>query len=353
MHLSLLASLDLHCRQRGAELLSGTHPGSVVVVHDLLDGATVLRRIYRDGELNERASSQLEHGCLSCTVRLEILPTVRRLIRENVPHVVLALPPGVELDMVIEALYAGVEEEFSIDNAVLVVDPAELEDQLWDRRSLSEIGMTSYPKDRRTSDEFVVGTVAQADTVLAAASLANSLSEPGHLNRALGFELLRELAPHANVARRTAQVRPGCFDLSEAMARQTPGEVRVASGADDGVFRTIRHELSRPLHPERLRSALPELAAGSCWIRGRLWLASVPGQRIAMRGIGPRLWLENTGEWLSGLEQPGTVVALTGRANELIESEIHELLNDAQLSAAEAHQSAEYFSDPFGLDVSN
>ncbi|MBQ1442913.1 MAG: GTP-binding protein [Renibacterium sp.] len=355
MHLSLLASLDPHCRQRGAELLSGTHPDSVIVVHDLLDdglgnSALVLRRIYRQGELQERSSGRLEHGCLSCTVRLDLVPTVRRLIREGVPHAVLALPPGVEPDMVVEALYAGLEEAFCIDNAVLALDPAELEDQLWDRRGLSALGLTSYPKDPRTQGEFLVGTLAQADTVLPSPSLANALIEAAHPQRALGLELLHELAPHAAVALRTEQVRPGCFDLDELMARQAPGEVRVAEDRGPGVFRTVRYQLQRPLHPERFRAVLPELAAGSCWVRGRLWLASTPERRIAVRGIGPRLWLENTGDWLPGIEQPGSVLALTGRADELIESEVHDLLDSAQLSLAEAGNRPEYFDDPFGLD---
>ncbi|WP_394939369.1 GTP-binding protein [Psychromicrobium sp. YIM B11713] len=366
MHLSLVASLDPQCRQYGAELLAGTHPGSVVVVHDLLDGGIVLRRIYRRGDLAERSSTQLEHGCLSCTVRLDIVPTVARLIHEGVNHAVLALPPGVEPDLVVEALFAGLDEEFSIDNAVLSIDPTELEDQLWDRRRLTELGMTSYPRDSRTPGEFVVSALAQSDTVVPTVSLANSLnvglagsdSPSDSSTEAIrseirsGVELLRELAPHAALARNSSEVRPGCFDLDEVMSRQSPGEVRVAEGVARGSFRTVRHELERPLHPDRFRLALPELAAGSCWIRGRLWIASTPTQRIAMRGIGPRLWLENTGEWLPTLEQPGSVVALTGRKDELVDREIFQLLEEAQITAAEARRNPEYFNDPFGLNVS-
>lgn len=353
MHLSLLASLDPQCRQHAAELLSGTHGGSVVVVHDLIEESTVLRRIYRGGKLTERSSSQLEHGCLSCTVRLDVVPTVRRLIREGVPHAVLALPPGVEPDMVMEVLFAELDEEFCIDNAVLALDPAELEDQLWDRRGLSELGITGSPRDQRTSGEFMVAALAQADTVLTSASLTRSLSQASDPNQPIGLELLSELAPHVNLASSTAEVRPGCFDPDEIMRRQAPGEVRVAEARGGGAFRTVRIELDRPLHPDRFRLALPELAAGSCWLRGRLWIASAPAKRIAMQGIGPRLWLESTGDWLAGVEQPASVLALTGRADEVNESEVQSLLQKAQLSPAESRRKAEYFNDPFGLNVSN
>ncbi|AJT41648.1 GTP-binding protein [Psychromicrobium lacuslunae] len=353
MHLSLLASLDPQCRQFAAELLSGTHLDSVVVVHDLIQEATVLRRIYRGGKLTERSSSELEHGCLSCTVRLDVVPTVRRLIHEGVPHAVLALPPGVEPDLVMEALYAQLDEEFSIDNAVLALDPAELEDQLWDRRELSELGITGSPRDQRTSGEFMVAALAQADTVLTSSSLSRSLSQFADPNQPVGLELLSELAPHATLASSADELRPGCFDAHEVMRRQSPGEVRVASRRGGGAFRTVRVELQRPLHPDRFRLALPTLAAGSCWLRGRIWMASAPAQRIAMQGIGPRLWLESTGDWLAGGEQPASVLALTGRAAEIVESEVQGLLEKAQLSPAESRRKAEYFNDPFGLNVSN
>lgn len=351
MRLSLLASLDLQCRQQAAELLADARPSAVVVVHDLLEGSEVLRRVYRAGELTERSVGRLEQGCLSCTVRRDVVPTVRALIREGAPYALLALPPGVELNMVIEVLLAELDEEFSIDNAVLSLDPAELEEQLWNPEGLSELRLTCSPVDQRTPGEFLVAALAQSDTVLRTSSLAGSLTATSDPNQSTGLELLAELAPHAVLAGSAVEISTGCFDLAELRRRQVPGEVRVAKKSVESVFCTVKFELSRPMHPDRFRLALPQLTAGSCWLRGRFWLASSPWRRVALRGIGPRLWLGGTGGGLADPEQPESLLALTGRSAEIIETEVCQLLESAQISDAESQRATKSFDDPFGFDI--
>ena len=67
--------------------------GAIVVRHDLLEGERVLRRVEADSRVVERTEITLEHGCLSCTVRLDVVPTVLRILDGRPAQVLLGLPP--------------------------------------------------------------------------------------------------------------------------------------------------------------------------------------------------------------------------------------------------------------------
>ncbi|MEV7660831.1 GTP-binding protein [Paenarthrobacter sp. NPDC089316] len=169
---------------------------------------------------------------------------------------------------------------------------------------------------------------------------------------------------------------PGCFDPAEAAARNRPGVVRMPAGDSRGAFTTVLHKARRPLHPGRFRDALPHLASGTHWMRGRLWIASAPKTRIAVQGIGPRVWLESTGTWLADSAEPtpgathpgspgadvdavldwhprhgdrGTVLALTGYSQDMDIREVRGLLNGCQLTETEMEADFGGWEDPLDL----
>ncbi|MDQ0238135.1 GTP-binding protein [Arthrobacter bambusae] len=383
MHLSVVSSLDSQCREAAAARLGRTHRDSVVVLHDLLDGSIVLRRIFRNGQLVEQAQTALEHGCLSCTVRLDVVPTAERLAASGHDHIVLGLPPGVSVEMAVAELKRGLERPAVIDNAVLAIDPSGLEDHIWDKHTLYESGFTAMPEDERTSGEFLIGELGHADTVMVHAGLGAELTglRPDSSEAwTLGVELLGQLAPHAAISAGDDDFRPGCYDGAEALARVRRGSVRVPLEEESGNFRTVLHKVERPLHPRRFQEALPKLAGGCHWMRGRLWIASAAKVRIAVQGIGPRVWLESTGEWLAdagigpvpsgkGLKRGnglhdvdaaldwhprfgdrGTVLAVTGRGDDVDTAEIRSLLDACALSEAEMRLGFAGLEDPFELE---
>jgi len=114
--------------------------------------------------------------------------------------------------------------------------------------------------------------------------------------------------------------------------------------------------MERPLHPGRFRQVLGTLAEGCCVLQGQLWVASAPECRIAIQGIGPRVWLENTGTWPEEPAAAGqagcapgpaaTVLAATGEG--LDPAEFERLLRDCELTDDELAAGA-VLSDPFGL----
>jgi G3E family GTPase len=367
MHVTVVSSLDVFCRQQACAALAADSPGALVVFHDLLEDGLVIRRTFQEGRRLEREESTLEHGCLSCTVRLDVVPTVGRLLEPG-SRIILGLPPGVASATAVHALLRGLGAAFTIDSVVLACAPDAVEDQIWDHHTLFESGFTPVPEDDRTPGEFLLGELSFSDTVL----LADPALVPvDPAARARGVQLLKELAPHAALTDSAGEIRPGRHNLAEATARTVPGSVRIPAESSPP-FTTVVQRIERPLHPERFRHALAALAEGSCWLRGRLWVASAPECRIAVQGIGPRVWLENTGPWQAERESlpaafpaedpdtvlhwhpeygdRGTVLAITGE--DVDAAEIAALLTACELTEAEMAPGAASFPDPFDLNQS-
>jgi G3E family GTPase len=365
MHVTVVSSLDVFSRQKACAALAADSPGAIVVFHDLLEDGLVIRRTFKEGRRLGREESTLEHGCLSCTVRLDVVPTVKRLLRAG-SRLILGLPPAVASSTAVHALLRGLGGAFTIDSVVLACAPDAVEDQIWDHHSLFESGFTPVPEDDRTPGEFLMGELSFSDTVL--------LSDPALVPvdpaaRARGVQLIKELAPHAAVTESTGDVRPGRHNLAVAVARTVPGSVRIPAESSSP-FTTVVQRIERPLHPERFRHALASLAEGSYWLRGRLWVASAPDCRIAVQGIGPRVWLENTGPWQAERERlpavfsaeypdavldwhpefgdRGTVLAVTG--DDVDATEIAALLAACELTEAEMASNPGTITDPFDLN---
>jgi G3E family GTPase len=367
MHVTVVSSLDVFCRQQACAALAADSPGALVVFHDLLEDGLVIRRTFQEGRRLEREESTLEHGCLSCTVRLDVVPTVGRLLEPG-SRIILGLPPGVASATAVHALLRGLGAAFTIDSVVLACAPDAVEDQIWDHHTLFESGFTPVPEDDRTPGEFLLGELSFSDTVV----LADPALVPvDPAARARGVQLLKELAPHAALTDSAGEIRPGRHNLAEATARTVPGSVRIPAESSPP-FTTVVQRIERPLHPERFRHALAALAEGSCWLRGRLWVASAPECRIAVQGIGPRVWLENTGPWQAERESlpaafpaedpdtvlhwhpeygdRGTVLAITGE--DVDAAEIAALLTACELTDAEMASSPGTIKDPFDLNQS-
>jgi G3E family GTPase len=368
MQLTVISSLDALCRQQACEAAAAAHPLATLVLHDLLESGLVIRRIYRQGILVERTETHLEHGCLSCTVRLDVVPTVAACLDRGDQMVIIGLPPAVSSEAAIGALRRGLPRSVSIDSAVLACAPDTLEDHLWDHHTLFESGFTPVPEDQRTPGEFLIGELTFSDTVLL---VEPALFPVDPALRRRGVQLISELAPHADVVADPGRIRAGRHDYQEALGRTVPGSVRIPAAVSASPFTTVMHRAERPLHPERFRDALASLAEGCCWLRGRLWIAAAPRCRIAIQGIGPRVWLENTGPWLADQGAGAgpdplefvdasldwhpvhgdrcSVIAATGDGIDAVE--IAGLLSGCELTDAEMAAGFAGLPDPFQLDT--
>ena len=82
--------------ERVIATLRGLRPRAAVVQHDLRDvAAGALRRRSALGATTTTTTVRLDHGCVSCTLREDVLPVVRALgARPDVDLVVLHLDPA-------------------------------------------------------------------------------------------------------------------------------------------------------------------------------------------------------------------------------------------------------------------
>ncbi|MFI7481549.1 GTP-binding protein [Kocuria sp. M1R5S2] len=368
MHLAVISSLDALCRRQACEILAEAFPHAVVVVHDLLDDGRAVRRTFRRGSPAERVETTLEHGCPSCAVRLDLAPALGRLAADGEEHVVLGLPAGVPASTAIQALEHHLDQPPTVDSAVLACSPAAVEDQLWDGQTLAETGLTTAAGDDRTPGEFLVGELAFNDTVLAADPDPVPVSAPERLR---GIQLLRELAPHADVVEHGAGIRRGGHHRGEALRRSTPGRpAPEPHSTPASPFTTVVHRVDRPLHPERFHRALSVLAQGCCRLSGQVWLAVAPEYRFVLQGIGPRVWLQNTGPWPAedradllaaegGAEPlvpdgPGDhATVLTATGEDLDPAEMARLLASCRLTQAELAAGITGLTDPFGIGAAH
>ncbi|WP_247828572.1 GTP-binding protein [Arthrobacter antioxidans] len=344
MHLILVTSLDGLSRNSAAFSLAGRSSGTPVVLHDLLDGGVVVRRVHGADRLVERESMVVEHDCLSCTVRFDLAPTLLRLAEDGAARAIVGLPPGTTAEDAIEGLRAVASRTFTVDTVALAVRPEDLEDQLWDHHTLFESGYTAVPEDSRTPGEFLIGEFLFADTVLTTTSDLLP-SDPTLWDR--GLHLVGELAPHATIVHpggnaRAAVPALGRHDRAEAHARGLPGTI-LAPATSSASFRTVEYRVARPLHPEHFRTALGSIAEGCCFVRGNVWIAGVDA-RIAVHGVGPRIALGTEGARTAGSRHGewcrGTHLALTG--DDLDDDDIMTLLDacaltDEELRLATAH----------------
>lgn len=295
-------------------------PDAVVVRHDLAGaGQGFLRRVVSDGTgVLEDVVVPLEHACLSCAVREDLLPTLVRVAElGRWRAALLALPLASEPVPVVRGLLGllggaaagrAVRERLHLAGVVAAVDGATAVGDLFGDDLLDERDLEHGDDDARSVGEVLARQVRAADLVLA----------PGADDRTR--TLLEHLAQPGTVDVRGAS-ETGAGHLLRA--RHDPAASRrwddpravAPSGAPDGhgVWTLDLHDW-RPAHPGRLREDLEALAGGRLVGRGRFWLPSRPGAVGVWDGAGGQLSVGDAGPWgATGAEvERSTRLVVTG-----------------------------------------
>ncbi|MEV0897148.1 GTP-binding protein [Actinoplanes sp. NPDC049802] len=306
-------------------VLSGFSPGAVraaaqalliaddrliAVSHDitrLRDG--IVHRTVRTGrEILEQATVHLLHGCVSCTLREDVLPTLTRLAGERPgSDLLLVLPPAIEPEAVAVAC-RPLTDSLHFGSYVTVIDADRFLDDLASTDDLRHRGLHAADDDHRAVADVVVHQVEYSDTVIL---WSRPSTDPSGLDR-LGT-LVHRLAPWAvqvptgtthsldctglatliRGARRHDPDRPGLLGLAlEGRA------IGVHDPSTSVVFQT-----RRPFHPRRLHDALDYLTGEALRGRGQLWIASQPDTVVGFESAGGGVSLGGLGHWLAALPQ--------------------------------------------------
>lgn len=294
-------------------------PSVVVLHHDMRDlhRGRVHRRL-RDADRDERSVLELAHGCVGCTVREDVLPTLAALAG-TVRRVVLHLDPGLEPEPVCWALGSillgpagephrpAVTDLADLRGVVTVLDPTRWLDDATGDDTLPERGLSTLPDDERTVAQVAVGQAEFADLIVTVPPSGPPSADPDAWGLARTEAVLDRLSP-LTPRLRLAEIddRVFCGDLPDGSRRGMPGGVhdpllRGAPPLDgDAGVRTLVFGARRPFHPGRLHDAIDHLLDGVVRSRGRIWLATRPDAVLWVESAGGGLRIGHAGEWLAG-----------------------------------------------------
>ena len=311
---NVVASMDGVLRQTAASAVLCDLPHAVVVQHDLYrgdDDDLLLRRVVHDlGGVVEDTGVALDHTCLSCALREDMVPTAARLARSGRwERVVLALPVTAEPGLVRDALQGAVVDGRPVADVarfagvLTVVDLSTLVDDLFGDDLLVERDLAMTDDDRRAVGEALAHQVECADIVATrgeCAPDARALSVLRHLAGASAtFADLHELDLAKALDRADGGRGPRRGDYRTA-ALPRPMDA-------DGVW-TLELTSWRPVHPARLHDRIVDLAGGRQRSRGWFWLPTRPHAVCGWDNAGGQLSIGTVGRWSADDRQTRIVV---------------------------------------------
>lgn len=307
---TVLAGFSPAATDAVARSLLVTSPSLLLLTYDLsgIRSGLVRRTVRTSAAVLEEGRTDLVHGCASCAIREDVVPTLVRLASERPgSDVVLALPPTIEPEQVAAAGAGAVH----FDSFVTVVEAAGFLDDLTSTGELRDRGRHAAGNDRRTVAGVVSRQVEFADTIVVWSSPGRDAFEDDRL-----ASLLHRLAPWATQVRIGDTPVVDCTGLAARLLRQgrhnpaVPGMVgRALEGYPIGIHdpageygvNALLFRSRRPFHPQRLHAALDDLTTPALRGRGQLWLASQPDSAIGWQSAGGAIALGTLGRWLAAL----------------------------------------------------
>jgi G3E family GTPase len=305
----LLVLSGLHAEGTEAVIarMRALDPDIAVLHHDLRDiGTGRVHRRLRHGDRDERTVLELAHGCLSCTLREDILPQLHLLSGPDGPRrIVLHLDPALEPEPVCWSLLhvlvgdAPITDRVDLRGVVTCVDTGSWLDDATGDLTLGEHNLAELPDDERTVAQVAVGQAEFADVLV-------------HTGTADAWQLARteavleRLAPSAQrIFLSGVDARVLLTNLPPTARRGRPDSVHgpLLRGEppltrDCGVQLSV-FSARRPFHPERLHEAIDVLLDGVVRTRGRIWLATRPDDVLWLESAGGGLQVGLAGEWLA------------------------------------------------------
>jgi G3E family GTPase len=291
-----VCSLDPVLRDATVSGLLCDVPGSVVLRHNLTPDGFLHRAVYdRDGVRNQEIIA-LDHGCLSCALREDILPSLRRLVSDpmNPPTaVIMALPATVEALGLVRALQPlggpAAIPEAAIAAVLAAVDTATLASDLLGDDLLVERNLHTSAEDRRSVGETLAQLIEFADALVTprptptvTADLLAHLTGPD----------VPVLALHAVDPLPLLRIRRHRHDPRGDFRR-----VAATTATDTERVWTLDLASWRPMHPGRLHEGIQALGAGPIRGRGVFWLPTRPDLIGAWDGAGGQVSIGGIGNW--------------------------------------------------------
>lgn len=311
-------------------------PHAVAVRHHLDPEQQVLTRVVSDVTgVVEHERIDLDHACVSCALREDVLPTLERVARDPRWRTVIAhLPVGALAAQVCAALARDTRlaRYLRIASVVTPLAGPGLVDDLLGDTLLADRSLHSSAEDRRGLGETAAQMIEYADVV---AIEGNAEEEARDLVRRLTRPGVAVLDASADLDPRAITGQLHRHDVTRAWVDPVRAGSLVARSSSYGW--SVELASPRPFHPQRLLEGLDALGGGRHRSRGCFWLPTRPGQALVWDGAGGQLSVGDGGTWAG--HEPRTRLLLTGVGAQPahLESAFERLLvTDAELDAADA-----------------
>ncbi|WZH52277.1 MAG: GTP-binding protein [Nocardioides alkalitolerans] len=279
-------------------------PQAVAVRHRIDAGRGVLERVVSDlTGVVEHEETELEHACVSCALREDVLPTLDRLARDGRwRSIVVQLPVGAEADQVCTVLARDprLARRLRVAAVVTALDHAAVVGDLLGDDTLADRGRGTSADDDRGVGDVACAMVEHADVVVLTG--APAAGEAGDAD--VAATLLRTLArPDVPVVQDAARLE------AASLVAQPPHrhgrtvawgshvrEVPFVAAPGPGVW-SLELRADLPFHPDRLVEDLESLAAGPWRTRGCFWLPTRPDRALLWEGAGGHLSIGDGEAW--------------------------------------------------------
>lgn len=281
-------------------------PSAVVVRHDVDPEREVLTRTVSDRTgLLERVEIDVDHACVSCAIRNDVVPTLDRLAASGLWGAIVAhLPITADPVQVCRAvdLFADAAPHLRIAATVVALDGETVVDDLLGQDRLLDRGLP-------VRDDDDAGVAETASAMVEYADVVGVIGEPDAAARELLGLLVR---PGVRVVDATAGLDPAALlegvrrhDHSEdwvAVVRRDPlpdaaGDDVADGDAAHGEAWVLDFRSERPFHPGRLQQTIAVLGGGPRRSRGCFWLPSRPAQVCQWDGAGGMLSIGPCDHW--------------------------------------------------------
>lgn len=335
--LIVLATVDPVLRDTALFGLVTDTPGVVLVRHDIIDaddGGSLRRVVVDTGGVIEDVLLPLAHACLSCAVREDAIPTLRRLSEDGRwVALVLALPVSAPSLPVAGALAhacrrGGELPQVSLASVVGAVDVSTCEHDLLDDDLLAERHLELTYADRRSVGEALSAQLGHADVLAIAGDPSQHPAGSDLLDHLRAPDSLRVDSLYELDMRALMNAR---HDTSAAERRLDPMHTRATAGPTDHGVWSLELSSERPFHPERLVDQVERLGAGRLHSRGTFWVANRPLSACIWHGAGGQLSVGDHGPWKR--HQPFTRLVFTGNGTQ--KSDLRSAFEDMLVTPAE------------------
>jgi G3E family GTPase len=296
-----------------ADLLRAGQPGTAVVHHNLreITSGIVRRRIQLNGR-DRLTVLELAHGCVSCTLREDLLPLLRKLAHmPQVKRIVVRLDEAMEPEPVswaIRNVLVGdhpVIEDLDLRAVFTVVNYANWLSDTTGDDTLADRGLPASPEDERTVAQVALSQAEFADVLVLAGAA------PDAWQAAKACAILDRVTP--SIPRVTLSDVDAESLLTAVPSDARRGEVTDMHGpllrgqpplhTDCGIA-LLTFTAKRPFHPQRLHDAIDVLLDGVVRTRGRAWVASQPDVAFWVESAGGGLGIGHAGPWLAAPSGP-------------------------------------------------